>query len=116
MILTTFETVRKEWEAFTNVLSAREALDDGTLDRRLPQRGYYALMVLLYSAMFIDEVSRVSRQSSLTSQAICAIDAKKRFGFTGNPLENDYTELQTLTKSLRIGPWDNTDDFNQVCV
>lgn len=116
VVLTTFETVRKEYMVYNDVFSARTALLAGELLRPLPRRDSYPLMVLRWSAIFVDEVACISRSTSITSVALRAVEACKRFGFTSTPLENDYTELQTLTKFLQVAPWKDTERFEEVCL
>ncbi|KAF2824963.1 hypothetical protein CC86DRAFT_420315 [Ophiobolus disseminans] len=113
VVLTNFETVRSEWSAFTTVHVARQDLVGGFHSTVLPPRKSYPLMVLLFAILFIDEAARISRGTSKTSRALCSVEARKRFAVTGTPIENDFSELQTLTKFLKIKPWDDKDLFDR---
>jgi len=93
IVLTTFETVRNEWSGYMEVLLAREALVNGTWMRPLPPRDSFPLMLLDFFVLFVDEVAKISRFESKLSQAMCSLRAEKRFGFTGTPIENDYSEI-----------------------
>lgn len=114
VILTTYENVRQEHQAYCHLANVRDERRDGHTDQPLPLRGSYPLMVVEFGVLIADEISKASRQSSQTSKAMCTLKAVKRLGLTGTPLENDYDELQTLTRWLQVSPWGNIATFNEV--
>lgn len=114
VILTTYDNVRREHQAYLPVASVRDEKQVGNFKGPLPVRGSYPLMVLRFAVIIADEIGKASRSQSQTSAAMCAVQAEKRLGMTGTPLENDYDEIQTLIRWLRIEPWDDAEVFNQV--
>ncbi|KAI4910541.1 uncharacterized protein J4E92_010470 [Alternaria infectoria] len=73
-------------------------------------------MLLRYALIIAAEMGKASRSRSETLKAMCALEAEKRMGLTGTPLENDYDEVQTLMKWLRIQPWNDIKVFNDYFV
>lgn len=114
VVLTSYDNIRREYDAFLPMKSAVEGKKDGIYTGPLPRRGSYPLMVITWGTLIADEVTKITRSSSKTSLAARALEARKRIGMTGTPLENDYVELQTLLEFLRIKPWDSAITFNSV--
>ena len=81
IILTTPSVVSKEWNAPHNLL---HKLD-------------------LYR-LVIDEAHDIRNEKTRLSQAICALNAGRRWAVTGTPIHNGLTDIATLFKFLRYKP------------
>ena len=108
--------VRQEYTRFKEIAAVLDGKKNKRYKGPLPIRGSYPSMLLRYAIIIADEISKASRSRSETSKAMCALQAEKRMGLTGTPLENDDDEVQTLMKWLRIEPWNDIKEFNDYFV
>lgn len=114
VVLTSYDNVRRDYNQYRNIALARDKKESEAYSRPLPCRRSYPLMVITFGMIVADKVNKITRSSSKTSQAAWMLQAYKRIGLTGTPLENDYVEIQILLKFLRIEPWDDPLVFNSV--
>ena len=61
----------------------------------------------------LDEAHMIRGQSTKQSQAICALEADRRWAVTGTPVQNRLDDLGALIKFLRIKPFDEKNGFTQ---
>ncbi|KAI4619132.1 uncharacterized protein J4E87_007719 [Alternaria ethzedia] len=94
----THDNVRQEYTRFKEIAAVLDHKKDKGYKGPLPVQGSYHSMLLRYAIIIADEIGKASQSRSKTSKAMCALQAEKRMGLTGTPLENDYDEFQTLMK------------------
>ena len=61
----------------------------------------------------LDEAHMIRGQSTKQSQAVCALEAERRWAVTGTPVQNRLDDLGALIKFLRIKPFDEKNGFTQ---
>ncbi|KAF2662061.1 P-loop containing nucleoside triphosphate hydrolase protein [Lophiostoma macrostomum CBS 122681] len=117
VVLTTYDTLRTEFEAFNKVNSAfTYQYFYGGDKSLLPPRGEYALMVASWHTVILDEVSKAANPDSLITQAIKTLLARFKVGITGTPLPNDYDNIYSLLRITGNKPWDDREKFNKFFV
>jgi superfamily II DNA or RNA helicase len=112
--LTTFEVVLKQWSEWVRTANSFNAKLSGSLPGQLPIRGYYPLMLTHYGLVIVDEIGRLGNPIAQTTKAVCALEADMRVGATGTPIQNDYDELHSIMKFLRVKPWAKPSTFSKV--
>lgn len=63
--------------------------------------------------IILDEAHTIREQKALQSQAIYSSAAQRRWCLTGTPIQNRLDDLGSLTRYLRLYPYDTAARFNQ---
>ncbi|KAK5058940.1 hypothetical protein LTR84_011204 [Exophiala bonariae] len=63
--------------------------------------------------IILDEAHTIREQRALQSQAIYSIHSQRRWCLTGTPIQNRLDDLGSLTRFLRLSPYDKAQGFNQ---
>ena len=95
IVLTTYGTIAAEFSTKT------------TRERISP------LKRLKWFRIMLDEAHTIREQRAGQSQAIFSIWAQRRWCLTGTPIQNRIDDLGSLTRFLRLFPYDTAADFNQ---
>ncbi|KAF2129446.1 hypothetical protein P153DRAFT_431402 [Dothidotthia symphoricarpi CBS 119687] len=113
LVVTTFQTVLRDWKAQELAISRMKAsfLPGFSLPEGETIRQNFPLYLVLWSYMWVDECQSISGEDSIISLAVCNLHGNKRFGCTGIPIQNDYHSVQTLLRFLNVEPWNNSDYF-----
>lgn len=88
--------------------------------RKSTQPGYKVqipLLAIYWRLVVLDEGHRISNpKTSLAraAQKILAEYHRYRLALTGTPLQNEYTDAQSLMSFLDIAPWKYLKDYNKV--
>ena len=95
VVLTTYGTV------------AADMSNKSSRDRLSPIRQ------LKWFRIVLDEAHTIREQRALQSQAIYSLSASRRWCLTGTPIQNRMEDLGSLTRFLRLYPYDTAARFNQ---
>ncbi|KIV77394.1 hypothetical protein PV11_09191 [Exophiala sideris] len=71
------------------------------------------LKQLKWFRIILDEAHTIREQRALQSQAIYSLEAQRRWCLTGTPIQNRLDDLGSLTRYLRLYPYDTAMRFNQ---
>jgi SWI/SNF-related matrix-associated actin-dependent regulator of chromatin subfamily A3 len=93
IVLTTYETVRREWQ--TRHTSACSILF----------RTHWHRLVL-------DEAHVIRNSSTKAAEAVCELQAERRWAVTGTPIQNHVTDFVALLQFLRVAPYDQPANFD----
>jgi hypothetical protein len=116
VILATYDKIRQEYSRYKEIAAVSHKKTNGDYEGPLLVWDSYPTMLICCAVIFADEIGKASRFRSETSKAMCALQANKRVGLTGTPLENDYDEIQTIMKWLGIKPGDEPNVCNDCFV
>ena len=95
IVLTTYNIVGSEWQKLTKY---------GT-HSPLEQTNWFRIV--------LDEAHMIREQSTRSSQAICTLEANRRWSVTGTPVQNRLEDLGAQMKFLRITPFNEKVGFTQ---
>jgi SNF2 family DNA or RNA helicase len=85
--------------------------------RKSTQPGYKVqipLLAIYRRLVVLDEGHRISNPKTSLARAAQKILAEYRLALTGTPLQNEYTDAQSLMSFLDIAPWKYLKDYNKV--
>ncbi|EXJ88548.1 hypothetical protein A1O1_05478 [Capronia coronata CBS 617.96] len=71
------------------------------------------LKQLKWFRIILDEAHTIREQKAMQSQAIFSLEAQRRWCLTGTPIQNRLDDLGSLTRFLRLFPYDTASRFNQ---
>nr|KMM70564.1 DNA repair and recombination protein RAD5C [Coccidioides posadasii RMSCC 3488] len=81
------------------------------LARKSSKRGASPLAQLNFFRIVLDEAHAIREQSGAQSQAIFSLNAQRRWSVTGTPIQNRLEDLGSVTKFLRLYPYNEKGRF-----
>lgn len=108
LVITTYGVVRSEYRRY---ITTRDAFDQ---DRPIYPNNRFSLLAAKWNLVVLEEGHRATYHKTATTRALMELDSARRLVVTSTPLMNDYGDVQSLMKFLRIDPWDDPNHFAQV--
>ncbi|GAD92427.1 SNF2 family helicase/ATPase [Paecilomyces variotii No. 5] len=82
------------------------------LSRRGSKRGVSPLTKMNMFRIVLDEAHTIREQNAAQTQAILRLNAARRWSVTGTPIQNRLEDLISVTKFLRLFPYDDRSTFS----
>ncbi|KAG8950608.1 hypothetical protein FRC00_007611 [Tulasnella sp. 408] len=104
VVITTYEMVSRDWKGGKPTApTKKKAKTDG------------GLFGVKWKRIILDEGHNIRNPKTKTSQAICELEAERRWVVTGTPIINSPNDLGSLLKFLKVcTPLDQHDYFNRL--
>ncbi|KAG8948964.1 hypothetical protein FRC04_009165 [Tulasnella sp. 424] len=104
VVITTYETVSRDWKGSKPAAPAnKKARTDG------------GLFGVKWKRIILDEGHNIRNPKTKTSQALCELEAERRWVVTGTPIINSPNDLGSLLKFLKVcTPLDQHEYFNRL--
>lgn len=67
----------------------------------------------MWYRVFVDEAQCIKNKGTKAAVGACLLKAKSRFCMTGTPMMNSVSELYSLIRFLRIGPYNEVENFRR---
>jgi SNF2 family DNA or RNA helicase len=83
------------------------------LTGRGSKRGISPLIKMNMFRIVLDEAHTIREQSAAQTQAIFRLNGERRWSVTGTPVQNRLEDLASVTKFLRLYPYDEKAKFSQ---
>jgi SNF2 family DNA or RNA helicase len=73
------------------------------------------LFAIHWMLIVLEEAHKISNQHNTFAQAAYRLIGSYRLALTGTPMQNEYSDYQSLMKFLQIQPWADARFFKDVC-
>ena len=119
VVLTTYEAVRQEYKDYQAINAVfRDAVTNETGKEALPKlpelkRQNVPLMTMRWGRVILEEAHQARNTTTATFKAVFFLKAEKRWAITGTPFLNEYTDIHSILKFLRLKPWCVDELFHQ---
>ena len=77
------------------------------------KKGLSSLLEMNFFRIILDEAHMIREQATRQFQAICALQAQRRWAVTGTPVQNRLEDLGALIRFLRVKPFSDKGGFSQ---
>ena len=117
--VTTYGDVRSEYKDYkaVNLAFQAQASHRGSRDSMPklppPKSRILPLMTTSWYRVILEEAHVPRNTSKQLFKAVYFLQAQKRWAITGTPFMNDYTDIQSLLKFLRVKPWCSDHIFHE---
>jgi hypothetical protein len=101
VVLTTYDIVRMEYEAFE-------------IAKQTEIKGSFPLLVASWLLVVLEGGHKVANAATAISRAAALLHARYRVVMTGTPVMNNYPDAQGLMTFLKIKPWIEANKFHEV--
>lgn len=98
LVITTYSTILSE-------ISGRNA-----------KRPFSPLTKMCMFRIVLDEAHTIREQNAQQTQAILSLHAQRRWSVTGTPVQNRLEDLLSVTKFLKLSPYDEGQSFRQYII
>jgi SWI/SNF-related matrix-associated actin-dependent regulator of chromatin subfamily A3 len=91
IVLTTYQTMASEWRKRHTTSSL--------------------IFSVCWNRVILDEAHCIRDRGTVTSQAVCSLEASRRWAMTGTPIQNRLNDFIALLKFLRVYPYNDPKIF-----
>jgi SNF2 family DNA or RNA helicase len=101
VVLTTYEVIRQESQALATAEETRKKI-------------HCPLFAVYWTLIILEEAHKISNQNNTFARAAYRLMGDYRLALTGTPIQNEYTDCQSLMRFLGIEPWSDVRHFKNV--
>ena len=111
VVLTTYDAIQREYKDYQAINDVfRDAAINRTKEGSLPEmplskRQSVPLVTMEWGRLILEESHHARNATTATFKAVYFLKARKRWAITGTPFFNEYTDVYSLLKFLRLKPW-----------
>ncbi len=111
VVLTTYDAVVREYKDYQAIndvyrVAATKKPEKGPLpEMPLSRRQSVPLITTEWGRLILEESHHARNIATATFKAVYFLKARKRWAITGTPFFNEYTDVHSLLKFLRLKPW-----------